>query len=61
MKRPEGSLKDTYLVLPFLMGILPGKKSKEAAGYQKAIDFLKGQELETREMSKAAKQKMDAD
>ena len=61
MKRPEGSLKDTYLVLPFLMGILPGKKSKEAAGYQKAIDFLKGRELEIREMSKAAKQKMDAD
>ena len=24
-----------------------GKKSKEAAGYQKAIDFLKGCELET--------------
>ena len=31
-----------------------GKKSKEAAGYQKAIDFLKGRELEIREMSKAA-------
>ena len=38
-----------------------GKKSKEAAGYQKAIDFLKGRELEIREMSKAAKQKTDAD
>ena len=40
-----------------------GKKSKEAAGYQKAIDFLKGRELEIREMSKAAQQnqKTDAD
>ena len=40
-----------------------GKKSKEAAGYQKAIDFLKGRELEIREMRKAAKQnkKTDAD
>ena len=28
-----------------------GKKSKEAAGYQKAIGFLKGRELEIREMS----------
>ena len=37
------------------------KKSKEAAGYQKAIDFLKGRELEIQEMSKAAKQKTDAD
>ena len=27
LERPEGSLKDTYPVLPFLMGIIPGKKN----------------------------------
>ena len=38
-----------------------GKKSKEATGCQKAIDFLKGHELEIREMRKVVKQKTDAD
>ena len=37
------------------------KKSKEAAGYQKAIDFLKGRELEIREISKAVKQNQKTD
>ena len=40
---------------------IQSKKSKEAAGYQKAIDFLKGPELEIREISKAAKQQQKID
>ena len=40
------------------MGIIPGKKNfvKESANYQKAIDFLKGWELEIRDIRKALKQ-----
>lgn len=56
MERPEGSLKDTYSVLPFLMGIIPGKKSKKVAVYQNAIDFLKNRKVEIQEISKVAKQ-----
>ena len=38
----------SYFIITIISRRVYGKKSKEVAGYQKAIDFLKGCELEIR-------------